>query len=91
MHSYQQIITYNLNKIRDLNKDYRLKCCQVHFNMLSQLQMYHLQDSYEDTYCNHEYNDDSSDDRYSHSDDILTSSITDLALRLIVGVQCYHI
>ena len=50
--------------------------------------MYHLQDSCKDTYCNQEYNDDSSDDRYSNSDDILT---TDLALRLIVGVQCYHI
>ena len=71
------------------NKDYRFKCC--HDDMLSQLQMYHLQNSNEDNYCNQEYNDDSSDDRHSHSDDILTSSITGLAFRFIVGVKCHHI
>ena len=60
--------------------------CVTYNNM----QIYHLQDSYED-YCNQEYNDDSSDDRHSHFDEILTSRITCPALRLIVGIKRYHI
>ena len=64
---------------------------KFHFNVLPQLQMYYLQDSYEDTCCNQEYNDDSSDDRHSHFDDeILTSSITCWIFRFIVGVERYH-